>query len=163
VALSIVGLLIMTLPTWQSGPARLAPLGIAAGLAAAAGSGLAYTLVRKLAPTEHPAVIVLYFPLVCVPATLLIGWQDFIWPEPMMWLVLLGVGIFTQIGQVSITRAMQRDSASRNTSLSYVQIVFAAGLGLAFFDESLTLFTLGGAGLIIAGAIYNARYNAAST
>jgi drug/metabolite transporter (DMT)-like permease len=158
VAFSIAGLLVMTAPSWQGNVERLPPLGIVAGLCAAAGSGLAYTIVRKLAPTEHPSVIVLYFPLVCVPATLLLGFKDFVWPAPHLWLVLLGVGVFTQVGQVSLTRAMQRDSASRNTSLSYIQIVFAALLGLLFFDEALTSNTAIGAGLIIVGALINARW-----
>ena len=159
IAFSLAGLVAITAPSWQGDVDRLPPLGIAAGLCAAAGSGLAYTIVRKLAPTEHPAVIVLYFPLVCVPATVLLGWQEFVWPAPYLWLVLLGVGLFTQIGQVALTRAMQRDSASRNTSLSYVQIVFAALLGVLFFDELLTVHTLLGGGLIIIGALLNARWN----
>lgn len=158
VAFSIAGLAAITAPTWQGNIHRLPPLGIAAGLCAAAGSGLAYTIVRKLAPTEHPSVIVLYFPLVCVPATLFIGFKDFVWPAPYLWLVLIGVGVFTQIGQVALTRAMQRGSASSNTSLSYVQIVFAAAIGVTFFNEPLTRHTVLGGGLIILGALINSRF-----
>lgn len=160
VLFSVGGLLVMMWPTLQADQGALPTLGVIAGLVAAAGSGLAYTIVRRLAPHEHPAVIVLYFPLVCVPATVLLGWQSFVWPEPAMWWVLLGVGLFTQVGQVTLTRAMQRDSASRNTSLSYVQIVFAAVLAVVFFDEALTLWTTAGAALIIGGAILNARWQA---
>ena len=102
---------------------------VLAGLGGALGSGIAYTLVRKLVATEHPSVIVLYFPLVCLPGTLLLGGGDFIWPTAAGWWVLLGVGCFTQFGQLALTKAMQLDAASRVTSLSYVQIIFAAVLG----------------------------------
>ena len=46
---------------------------VLSGLGGALGSGIAYTLVRKLTVTEHPSVIVLYFPMVCLPGTLLLG------------------------------------------------------------------------------------------
>ena len=120
------------------------------------GSGIAYTLVRKLVATEHPSVIVLYFPLVCVPGTLLLGGADFVWPSATGWWVLLGVGCFTQIGQLALTKAMQLDAASRVTSLSYVQIIFAAVLGWSVFGEIPTQATFLGGGLILLGAVVSA-------
>ena len=51
---------------------------------------------------------------------------------------------------------MQFDAASRVTSLSYVQIVFAAMLGWLFFDEIPTEVTLLGGGLILMGAAVSA-------
>ena len=120
------------------------------------GSGVAYTLVRKLAATEHPSVIVLYFPMVCIPATLLLGSNNFIWPDQMGWLALIGVGCFTQLGQLSLTKAMQTDSASKATSLSYLQIVFAAGLGWLLFKEIPATATFIGAGFILMGALISA-------
>jgi drug/metabolite transporter (DMT)-like permease len=129
---------------------------VLAGLGGALGSGIAYTLVRKLAATEHPSVIVLYFPMVCVPATLLLGAGDFIWPSQIGWLTLLGVGCFTQLGQISLTKAMQTDSASRATSLSYLQIVFAAGLGWLLFKEVPATATVTGAAFILFGALISA-------
>ena len=153
VTMSLLGLLVMLMPAVSADSMGLNWLGIVAGLAGALGSGLAYTIVRKLASTEHPSVIVLYFPMVCLPGAILMGWHAFIWPSWQIWMVLLGVGVFTQIGQIGLTKAMQTDLASRATSLSYIQIVFAAILGLAFFGEIPHLNTLIGAGLIITGAI----------
>ena len=153
VLLSLIGLGFMVSPYWVSTAALGAShLALLAGLGGAFGSGVAYTLVRKLVATEHPSVIVLYFPLVCIPGTLLLGAGDFIWPSPTGWLILVGIGCFTQLGQVALTKAMQWDSASRATSLSYVQILFAAALGWCFFAEIPTLTTLIGSGFILLGA-----------
>jgi drug/metabolite transporter (DMT)-like permease len=69
---------------------------------------------------------------------------------------LLGVGCFTQLGQLALTKAMQLDVASRVTSLSYVQIIFAAILGWLAFGEIPTPATLLGGGLILLGAIVSA-------
>jgi drug/metabolite transporter (DMT)-like permease len=157
IALSLLGLVCMLMPYWARGasaPVSLWP--IMAGLAGALGSGIAYTLVRKLVATEHPSVIVLYFPLVCVPGTLLLGGANFVWPTATGWWVLLGVGCFTQIGQLALTKAMQLDAASRVTSLSYVQIIFAAVLGWSVFGEIPTQATFLGGGLILLGAVVSA-------
>ena len=157
IALSLLGLACMVMPYWTASdatPALLWP--VIAGLGGAFGSGVAYTLVRKLVMTEHPSVIVLYFPLICVPGTLLLGGEDFIWPTVAGWWVLLGVGCFTQLGQLTLTKAMQLDAASRVTSLSYVQIIFASILGWLAFGEIPTQATLLGGGLILMGAIVSA-------
>ena len=157
IALSLLGLACIVAPYWMVGAAAQAPLWpVLAGLGGAFGSGVAYTLVRKLVTTEHPSVIVLYFPLVCAPGTLLLGGADFIWPDAHGWWVLLGVGCFTQLGQLALTKAMQRDAASRVTSLSYVQIIFAAILGWLAFGEIPSQATLLGGGLILLGAIVSA-------
>jgi len=157
IALSLIGLGFMVAPLWLSeGSTHLAFWPVMAGLGGALGSGIAYTLVRKLVATEHPSVIVLYFPMVCIPGTLLLGGADFVWPDAMGWWVLLGVGCFTQLGQLTLTKAMQLDSASRATSLSYVQIVFAALLGWLFFAEVPALETQIGGALILLGAMVSA-------
>ena len=157
IALSLLGLLCMLAPYWENSAQAPASLwSIVAGLGGALGSGIAYTLVRKLVATEHPSVIVLYFPLVCVPGTLLLGGADFAWPSATGWWVLLGVGCFTQIGQLALTKAMQLDAASRVTSLSYVQIIFAAVLGWSLFGEIPTQATFLGGGLILLGAVVSA-------
>ena len=157
IALSLLGLACIVSPYWIASGATPTPLWpVLAGLGGAFGSGVAYTLVRKLVATEHPSVIVLYFPLVCAPGTLLLGGADFMWPTVTGWWVLLGVGCFTQLGQLALTKAMQLDAASRVTSLSYVQIIFAAILGWLAFGEIPTLATLLGGGLILLGAIASA-------
>ena len=157
IALSLLGLACMVVPYWTASDTTTAPLWpVIAGLGGAFGSGVAYTLVRKLVITEHPSVIVLYFPLICVPAALLLGGADFIWPTVAGWWVLLGVGCFTQLGQLTLTKAMQLDAASRVTSLSYVQIIFAAIIGWLAFGEIPTRATLLGGGLILLGAIVSA-------
>ena len=157
ITLSLLGLACIVSPYWIASDTNSASMWpVLAGLGGAFGSGVAYTLVRKLVATEHPSVIVLYFPLVCAPCTLLLGGADFVWPTAAGWWVLLGVGCCTQLGQLALTKAMQLDAASRVTSLSYVQIIFSAILGWLAFGEIPSQATLLGGGLILLGAIVNA-------
>jgi drug/metabolite transporter (DMT)-like permease len=164
IVLSLLGLMCIVSPYWSAPVHAEIPFWpVVAGLGGAFGSGIAYTLVRKLVATEHPSVIVLYFPLVCLPGTLLLGGGDFIWPTAAGWWVLLGVGCFTQFGQLALTKAMQLDAASRVASLSYVQIIFAAVLGWLAFGEIPSQPTLWGGGLILLGAVVSAWLQPRST
>ena len=82
-------------------------------------------------------------------------WHDFVMPEGITWLYLMGVGIATQIGQVALTKGMQTETASRATSFSYLQVVFAVILGFLFYQEMPDLWTWAGASLILLGAYLN--------
>jgi drug/metabolite transporter (DMT)-like permease len=117
---------------------------------------VAYVLVRKLNATEDSSVIIFYFPIMALPLSLLMLGDDIMMPQGWAWLSLLLVGIATQVGQVGLTKAMKTATASKATSFSYLQIIFAMVFGIIFFDEIPTLWTVIGAILIMLGVIINA-------
>ncbi len=157
--LSLVGVVLVARPSFLFGASTdsLPLVPVAATLAGALLSAVAYTTVRKLAATEHALVIVFYFPLVSVPAAVPLMWGTALWPTPTEWLLLLGIGVCTQIAQVLLTMGLQRERAGRALSMSYVQIVFAALWGLLFFGEVPDLLAIGGAVLIVGGTLLVAR------
>ncbi len=118
----------------------------------------AYVCVRGLARTDHPLVVILYFPLVSVPAAAVWGVPGWVWPTPWEWVLLAGMGIATQLGQIFLTRGLYRESAGRATSISYLQLVFATLWGLFFFAEVPAPATWLGAALIVGGSLLAARY-----
>lgn len=128
---------------------------VLAAVLGAFGSAVAYVLVRKLNQTEDASVIIFYFPLIALPLALLLLGQDFVWPSGTTWLTLLAVGVFTQIGQIGLTKAMQTETASKATAFSYLQVPFSALLGWYFFTEVPDYLTLIGAGMILAAAMVN--------
>lgn len=161
IALSILGLVVILQPTAGLGDSPDLPTYyVFLALLGAAGSGAAYVIVRKLAPLEDSSVIIFYFPLVCLPAALLLGWRDFIMPTSWEWLILLGVGIFTQIGQWGLTKGLALYKAGTVVAFSYVQVPIAAALGLLFFNEPLSVTSLLGGSLIILGAWINSKEKA---
>jgi drug/metabolite transporter (DMT)-like permease len=137
--------------------AALPPLALAAAVFGAVFSSCAYITIRKLGRTEHPLVIVLYFPLVAMPASIPQLFTAAAWPRGLDWLWLLLIGISTQIGQVSVTRALTLDAASRNAAYSYAQVPLAALWGALFFDALPNLYSIAGSLLILAGAAVNLR------
>ncbi|HSK01069.1 MAG TPA: DMT family transporter [Kofleriaceae bacterium] len=154
IACGIAGVLLIVHPSG----AGLDPVGAAFALGAAACSAAAYVTVRQLARTEHALVIVFYFPLVATP--LAIPWAAAAWvtPTPVELLLLVLIGLATQVGQVFLTMALAVERVGRATSAGYLQIVFAIGWQLAVFGDAPALTTIAGASLIIAGTVAVARF-----
>jgi len=156
ILLSILGLVVMVKPDLFSGySANLPWLSVTAALAGALGSAIAYVIVRQLSTSEDSSVIIFYFPLIALPVSVLLLGDDFVMPNLEALVLLILVGIFTQVGQVGLTKAMQYEKAGKAMAYSYVQVIFSLALGWAFFSEIPTLWTLVGGGLIIAGALIN--------
>ena len=116
-------------------------------------TGIAYVQVRSLSKSEHPLVIILYFPLVCIPIAALALLNSFVLPTPEQGFFLLLVGLFTQSGQYMMNKGLQILSATQATGLAYTQVIFAALLGIIYFDEALTLPMLIGIFVIGCGVL----------
>lgn len=157
IGFSFIGLLLVARPAWLFGGigTDIASFALMAAVLGAFGSGVAYVIVRKLSQTEDPSVIVFYFPMVALPFSLVLLGDDFVLPTMEACSLLLLVGIFTQVGQIGLTKSMQTEPAGRATAFSYLQVVFSALLGWLVFSEVPDIWVWLGAGAILAGAIIN--------
>ncbi len=148
-ALGIAGVLLIVQPTGDG----LDPVGLAFAAGAAACSAIAYVTVRQLSKTEHPLVIVLYFPVVATPLAIPWAVADWVWPTPSGWLLLIAIGVTTQVGQVFLTMGLAIERAGRATSVGYLQVVFALIWQATVFASPPGLESIGGAALIVVGTI----------
>lgn len=155
----IAGVLVIVHPSG----AGLNPHGVLIALGAAVCSAIAYVTVRTLSRTEHALVIVFYFPLVATPLAIPWAVADWVTPAPIDLLLLLAIGVTTQVGQVFLTMGLAAERVGRATAVGYLQIVFAIGWQMAVFHQSPTLSTLLGAALIIGGTLVVARAPQAPT
>ena len=162
-ALGWSGVLLVAQPNWlpsfgQSlNPQSLPPLAVAIGVTGALLTSLAYVLVRNLAPDEHPLVIVFYFPLISVPLSLPFVLANPVLPTGVELIWLLGVGVFTQLGQVFLTQGITGMPAAQATAISYVQVIFAALWGTFLFGEQLNNLMMLGALLILGATLISLR------
>ncbi|MFP4089887.1 MAG: DMT family transporter [Cyclobacteriaceae bacterium] len=138
--------------------ARVSVIHLLMGLLAAFGAGMAYTIIRKLKKTEHPLVIVMYFPLVTMPLTGVYVAFNWIMPLGTDWLLLLGIGVLTQFAQYYLTKSFQEDEINKVASLNYLSILYAISFGYVFFDETFNLYTYLGMLLVVLGVILNVWY-----
>lgn len=128
------------------------------GMVAAMFAGLAYNFIRKLKTSEHPLVIVLYFPLVTLP--LAGSWTAAVWvlPEGPQWIYLLAVGVLTQIAQYYMTRSYQEEELSKVAPIQYMGIIFGLAFGWWLFDESFHPMGYAGIVLVLLGVVLNLTY-----
>lgn len=140
--------------------ARVTVPELAIGVTAAVFSGLAYNFIRKLKNTDHPLVVVFYFPLVTVPFVGSYTIARWVTPSAGDWLILIMIGLATTIAQIFMTRAYQLERASNVSNFNYLGSVYAIFLGIILFDESVTWLALAGIALIILGVVMSARFRA---
>jgi drug/metabolite transporter (DMT)-like permease len=137
---------------------RIEPIHLAIGIGASIFSGLAYNFIRKIKTTEHPLVIIFYFPLVTMPFTGIASTLNWVTPSGWDWAILIGVGLFTQLAQYFMTRSYQSEELSKVANLRYLSIIFAWSYGFFIFGESYTVYAYLGMLLSIAGVVLNLWY-----
>ena len=165
-AASLAGVLLVARPTllFDGVAPPLDPFWVGVAMCGAACSAAAYVVVRKLSQSgEDPLVIVFYFPLITIPLALPTMLPNFVWPEGTEWLLLLGIGVATQIGQVSLTRGLAVLPAAQGTAFSYLQVAFAIIWGAVVFGEIPDALALAGGALVVGSAFWLARSKPAAS
>lgn len=75
--------------------------------------------------------VVLDLPLVSLPFGPVVSIPVFVWPTLTEWLLLLWVGVFTQVGQMSLTRGLMAMQASQATTVGTPQPIGSASCASA--------------------------------
>ena len=128
---------------------RISIIYLLTGVGAAFCSGVAYNLVRSLREREHPLTIVLHFQLFGAVVCFFAMWFDWATPVGWDWFYLLLIGVFSQIGQVFLTHALQKEKAAGVVIINYSGVVYGLIIGWFFFGEAQTLETLSGMLLVV--------------
>ena len=139
---------------------KVSLLFVGLGVIAALFSGVAYNLVRRLRNTEHPMTVVLHFQFFGTLAGIIFlfvyGWS---YPGLVEWVFLIVIGIASQLGQVYLTKALQREAASSVVIASYTGLIYAIVFGWIFFDEAHTYVTFAGMALVVLGVVSSVLYS----
>ena len=125
------------------------------GLVSAVLSGMAYNSIIKCKSTDAPITIVMYFPLMAIPIMSIWSFLNFVIPEGIQWVYILLLGCFTQLAQVSMTKALTSEKASVVTPYKYTGSVFAVSFGMIFFDEFLSWTVFLGIIVVLTGILVN--------
>lgn len=116
-------------------------------------SGVAYNTISKLKTTEEPINIVIYFPMLALPLTGVWCLFDFTFPRGIEWLLLLTIGVFTQMAQVLMTKAFMFGQTAVVAPFQYVGAIYALISGWFIFDERLSTWNLVGISVILIGVL----------
>jgi drug/metabolite transporter (DMT)-like permease len=131
---------------------------LAIGITSAIASAFAYNMVRSLKEKEHPIVVVLHFQIIGTIAGLAVTLFNWKVPVGMDWLYLFLIGVFTQLGQENLTKALQLERIANVSILNYLGVIYALGFGYMFFNEQYGVVALSGILLVLIGVVLNYFY-----
>lgn len=134
---------------------RISTLDVLIGLSAALFAGIAYNMISKSKGSEHPLVVIFYFPLLTIPVVGI--YSIFHWKTPIGidWFYLLVIGITTQLAQYYMTLSYQSANLAKVASLNYLGVLYALGFGYIFFQETFNTMSILAICLILAGVLLN--------
>jgi drug/metabolite transporter (DMT)-like permease len=138
---------------------RISPVYLALGILSALCSGMAYNLVRSLRGREHPLTVVLHFQgvgAVIGAISLFFAWKT---PVGWDWLWLFCVGVFSQLGQMFLTNALQREKVAGVAIVNYTGLVYAVTVGWLIFGETQGPLAIAGMLLVVLGVLLSVVYS----
>lgn len=137
---------------------RISMLMLCIGIVSAIASAFAYNMVRSLKQKEHAVVVVFHFQLIGTLTGLFFSLFNWKMPVGWDWLYLLLIGVFTQLGQINLTKALQMEKIANVSILNYLGVVYALLFGYMFFNEHYEPVALIGIALVLSGVLLNYFY-----
>lgn len=148
-------------PSSTTEAARIVGILVAlAGVVLMAAAWVCLRRIGKRASTYHS---IAYFSLCSWVSSFVAMWlldQRFVLPSSTVsLLLLLGVGLFSLLAQVFQTLGLQRESAGRAATMSYLQIIFALTWQLLLFGQLPDFISVIGSLIILASGAWVALSN----
>ena len=117
-------------------------------------------VMRKLSQVERSSTIMAYQSIFVTLA--MAGPAIYLWVTPSLEeaFFILGIGGLMSLMQWAFIQAFRAGEAAAIAPMEYARLLYAAVIGMVFFAEVPTPWTLGGAGIIIASTLYTMHRNA---
>jgi len=119
-----------------------------------AGSNL---ITKILTRRDRPEVIVAWQSLIVGAFTLPFAIPAWQWPSTWQWAVMLAAGGIGSLGQFCSTQAMKMADLSATQTIKFLELPYAALLGLMAFGDVPSLYTLAGGAVIFGATTWIAR------
>ncbi len=117
-------------------------------------------LMRKLSQIEKPSTIMAYQSIIVI--LFMAGPAIYLWVTPTLdevfFIVVIG-GLMSLMQWIFI-QAFKVGEAAAIAPMEYARLLYAVFIGIVFFAEVPTPWTLGGAGIIVASTLYTLHRNA---
>ncbi len=123
--------------------------GLLLALMASVFSGMVYVILRRIGKGDHPMVVVNYFMFTGTVIAGLLSIDSFEMPKGNDWFFLLSLGVFGFFGQIFMTKAFQTAKTTVVAPLKYIEVIFTISLGVFWFGDVYTIWSLLGISMII--------------
>ncbi len=113
-------------------------------------------LIKSLTSTEKPALVAFYMVLMMTPASLpmAIPYFEPLTFEILLWLIVLG--LISNIFQICLTSAFASTDLVVVQPFDFTRLIFVSAIAYFVFGEVIDGYTLIGAAIIMASAVYAA-------
>ena len=149
-----LGILVILNPTQLSNlKIEISQISLFVAFLGAISTALAYITVKKLSFTENVFIIIQYFPLISILILFPFVFLNWVTPNIIEILWIIGIGLFTQLGQTFLTVGLKQFKASEASAINYLQVFFGSTWGIVFFDEKINLNFIVGSLLVLLGTI----------
>jgi drug/metabolite transporter (DMT)-like permease len=111
-------------------------------------------LTRIAARTDHANTSLFWTSVIGVSVTSFLVPFDWNFPDTVGWIYMVSLGASYGIGHYLLIRGLEIAPASVVSPFLYTQVIFAAFLGLAIFDEFPDAWTLLGLAIVVCSGLY---------
>jgi len=147
--LGFVGVIVMMRPGGE-GPVWASLVALAGALFTSAG----IVFVKKLAATEHPATILVFYNFATTLMSLPTIFPNWVTPDLRELVLLALVAGLAGVGQFCTIRGYAIAEASAVVPFGYARLVLAAAIGFLFWGEVPDAWSLTGGGIILASTLF---------
>ncbi|WBH16757.1 DMT family transporter [Sphingomonas radiodurans] len=145
-----VGVMIVT----QPGNGHIPLLGIATGLGAAFCTACISILLRTIGKTEAGLTTVFWFSTLSLMPLSVVYFSAFKLHPPLVWGLLLAIGLLGGVAQIAMTRSLQLGAVSLVVPMDYTALLWATVFGFLIFGTLPVASTWLGAPVIVTSGLY---------
>jgi drug/metabolite transporter (DMT)-like permease len=152
IVLGLIGVLVIVRPaTGAVNPGQLI------ALAAAVGFGISIAVVKSLTRTENTFAIIFWMLVVQSAAGFFPTLYVWVWPSAYTWVWIVVIAFCGTFSHFCMARAMLYADATIVVPMDFLRVPLTAAAGWLLYAERLDMFTVLGAGLILAGNLLNLK------
>lgn len=153
VVVGFLGVLLMVRPT--SLPGGEAGLAILLGLLGSVGWALAMITIRRMGEAgESSVAIVFWFAVGSAVLAGIAAVPVWVWPTPLEWALLVGIGLVSALAQVLMTSAYRSGETTLLAPFEYAAIIWTTTLGAVFWAELPNGWDFAGIAVLVGAGIY---------
>lgn len=152
VVVGFLGVLLMTDPL---GGGRADLFAMAMVLLGALGWAVAMITIRQMgAAGERSVTIVLWFALGSAAVSLLLALPVWVWPSPVQWALLVGIGAVSALAQILMTEGYRRGEPTLLAPFEYSAILWTTALGALLWAELPDGWDFAGIAVLVGSGLY---------
>ena len=130
-------------------------MGLFYAIISAVSLGLAFVVTNKIGKNDSPLVILNYFMIIAFLFSAIMSITNWVSPSYLELIILLSMGVFGYFGLLYLTKALQSNTVNNIIPVKYLEVIFSLIIGISFFNETYTIYSLLGILLILIGVILN--------